>query len=105
MHSSSPTSNGDIMKTGFRSFLLATAAAMAFSASAFAAPKDDQQTAETNAKIESLERAGGDLNAQVEQLKAAQAASDNSAALADLKRSTSDQYTDLNNQIAATTAG
>ena len=45
-----------------------------------------------------------DLNSQVQQLKHAQAqagtaSSDNSAALADLKRSTSDQYADLNNQI------
>jgi phosphate-selective porin OprO/OprP len=96
---------GISMKIELRSFLLASAAFAALSSSAFAAPKATTDSDETNAKIESLEHAVGDLNAQVEQLKAAQAASDSSAALIDLKRSTSEQYADLNNQVAAATAG
>jgi phosphate-selective porin OprO/OprP len=52
-----------------------------------------------------LQRAVADLNAQVQALKAAQSANqapaDNSAALSDLKRSTSDQYADLNKRLDA----
>ena len=68
-----------------RSLLLATAALAtatwaALSAPALAATAKDTQQAETNAKLENLERAVGDLNAQLQQLKSAQSAADSSAA-------------------------
>ena len=93
------------MKTGYRSLLLATAALAALSVPAFAqsrtAKQQQEQQAATNAKLDTLQRAVSDLNAQLAAVKAAQAAADNSAALSDLKRSTSNQYTDLSGQIAA----
>jgi hypothetical protein len=89
------------MRFEFRSFLLASAALAAFSTSAFAATKAD----DANAKIDALQRSVADLDNQLQELKraqaAAQTANDSSAALADLKRSTSGQYADLNKQIAA----
>ncbi len=92
------------MHMGFRSFLLVGAAFVALGSTASAAPKDD-----TNARIEALQQSVANLNAQLLQLKAdqAQATADNdsSAALTDLKRSTSDQYVDLSNQITAVTTG
>jgi phosphate-selective porin OprO and OprP len=88
------------MSLEFRSLLLASAALAALSSHALAASKAD----DTNAKIDALQRSVADLDNQLQQLKqaqaAAQTANDSSAALADLKRSTSDQYVDLNNQIA-----
>ena len=72
---------------------------------AFAATKPAAPDPETTAKIDSLQRAVNDLNAQLQQVKAAQSAADSSAALSDLKRSTSDQYTDLTTQIAAVNDG
>jgi len=93
------------MKIELRSLLLASAAFAALSSNAFAASKPD----DTSAKIDSLQRAVADLDNQLQQLKqaeaAAQTASDSSAALADLKRSTSDQYVDLTGQIAAASNG
>ncbi len=90
-------------------FLLASAALTLISgpghAQSRAARQQGQQQAETDAKLDSLQRAVADLNAQVQALKAAQsanqAAADNSAALGDLKRSTSDQYADLNKRLDA----
>jgi phosphate-selective porin OprO and OprP len=64
------------MKSGFRGFLLASAALVAFSSAAFAQTTDD-----ANAKLEALQRAVADLNNQVQQLKKAQANADSSAAL------------------------
>jgi phosphate-selective porin OprO/OprP len=84
----------------FRSLLFASALA-ALSAPAFAQSRPaSRPDPDTEAKIESLQRAVNDLNAQLAEVKAAQAAADNSAALSDLKRSTSDQYADLNGQIS-----
>ena len=92
------------MHTGLRTIFLSGAAILALSSAAIAAPKDD-----TNARIEALQQSVANLNAQLLQLKAdqAQATADNdsSAALTDLKRSTSDQYVDLSNQITAVTTG
>ncbi|HWY60776.1 MAG TPA: porin [Rhizomicrobium sp.] len=93
------------MRSEFRSLLLAFAALAAFSSGAFAASKPD----DTSAKIDALQRSVADLENQLQQLKqaqaAAQTAADSSAALADLKRSTSDQYVDLGKQIAAVNDG
>jgi phosphate-selective porin OprO/OprP len=89
-----------------RSLLLATAAFVALSSSGFAATKQD----DANAKLDALARSVADLDNQIQELKKAQAdtnaklTDDNGAALADLKRSTSDQYVDLGQQITAATA-
>jgi phosphate-selective porin OprO/OprP len=84
-----------------RRLLFASAALTLFSLPALAASKPaPAPDPETPARLESLQRAVNDLNAQLQQVKAAQSAADNSAALSDLKRSTSDQYTDLSGQIA-----
>jgi phosphate-selective porin OprO/OprP len=92
------------MHTGLRGLLLTGAAVMALSSTAIAAPKDDN-----NARIESLQQSVANLGAQLQQLKSDQAQSaangDSSAALTDLKRSTSDQYVDLSGQITAATTG
>ena len=71
-------------------------------APAFAASSKSDPSAD----IQALQRAVADLNNQLQQVKraqadlqAGQANSDNSAALVDLKRSTSDQYADLSSQI------
>ena len=91
-----------------RSLLLVSAAVAVISTPAFAATKAQD---ETNAQLETLQRAVSDLNSQVQQLKQSQsqaqsqAQTDTSAALSDLKRSTSDQYVDLNTQIAAVNNG
>src|SRR4051812_33727005 len=55
----------------------------------------------TQAQLDALQKQIQDLNVQTQQLKQAQADADPGAALGDLKRSTSDQYVDLNNQLAA----
>jgi len=55
----------------------------------------------TQAQLDALQKQIQDLNVRMQQLGQAQADSDPSTALGDLKRSTSDQYVDLNNQIAA----
>ena len=92
------------MHTGLRGLLLTGAAIAALSSTAIAAPKDD-----TKARLDALQQSVANLNAQLQQLKSdqAQAAanSDSSAALTDLKRSTSDQYVDLSGQITAATTG
>src|SRR3954470_21505198 len=54
----------------------------------------------TQAQLDALQKQIQDLNVQTQQLKQAQADADPGAALGDLKRSTSDQYVDLNNQLA-----
>jgi phosphate-selective porin OprO/OprP len=92
------------MHTGLRGLFLTGAAVMVLSSAANAAPKDD-----TNARITALQQSVANLNAQLQQLKSDQAQSaangDSSAALTDLKRSTSDQYVDLSSQITAATTG
>lgn len=69
-----------------------------------AAAKSDagaQAAQASQAKLDALQAQIQDLGAQVQALKQAQSESDPTSALGDLKRSTSDQYVDLNNQIAA----
>ncbi len=55
----------------------------------------------TQAQLDALQKQIQDLNAQTQQLKQNEANSDPARALGDLKRSTSDQYADLNKRIAA----
>jgi phosphate-selective porin OprO/OprP len=89
---------GIAMHHSLKTALLAGAALIAATPPAFAAADQD-------GKLGALERQVQDLNQQIGALKQAQsAAADDAAsaaAVADLKRSTSDQYADLNNQIAA----
>ena len=98
------------MRVDLKAWLLAGAAVASLPPSAFAAgtkasdaaAQAQTQAAQANqAKLDALQQQLQDLNAQVQTLKQAQADADPSAALGDLKRSSSDQYVDLNNQIAA----
>jgi phosphate-selective porin OprO/OprP len=98
------------MRTDLKAWLLAGAAIVSLTPPAFAASakaasdaaaQAQAQTQANQAKLDALQQQLQDLNAQVQTLKQAQADADTSAALGDLKRSTSDQYVDLNNQIAA----
>ncbi|MBV9551012.1 MAG: hypothetical protein JO256_15195 [Alphaproteobacteria bacterium] len=81
------------MHRTIRTFLLA-GAALSFSAGAALAQQTDP-------RVTLLEQQLRDVQAAVDALKKAQANADNSAALSDLKRSTSSQYDDLTKQIAA----
>jgi phosphate-selective porin OprO/OprP len=82
--------------------LLAGAALAALAAPGLAADKKAPQSPpRSDPRIPVLEQQLHDLQLQLAQIKDGQSANDNSAALLDLKRSTSDQYADLNNQLAA----
>jgi phosphate-selective porin OprO/OprP len=91
------------MSYSLRIFFLAGVALAAAASPAMAASAGSV----TQADIQALQRSVADLNNQVQELKRAQAgqqsqaSGDTSAALADLKRSSSDQYADLSSQIAA----
>ncbi len=79
--------------------LLAGAALIAISAPAFAqtaksAPASDPRVGQLEQQLQDVER-------QLAEIKANQAANDTSAAVVDLKRSTSDQYLDLNKTVSA----
>ena len=98
------------MSTIFKTWLLAGVAVTVLAPQAFAAAAKPDPAAQ--AKLDALAQQVQDLGAQVQSLKQAwqaqqqaqQQASDDSASLAsiiDLKRATTDQYVDLNNQIAA----
>ncbi len=95
------------MTSTFRKLLLTGAALLALGAPASAASAKSDAAAATEAKIQELQRAVADLNDQLQQVKRAQAdqqtqaGNDSSAALSDLKRSTSDQYADLSGRLDA----
>ena len=82
------------------SLLLAGAALIALTASASAAPKKAEPPAlpPQDPRIGLLEQQLRDIQQQLNELKGAP---DYSAAVLDLKRSTSDQYADITNQLAA----
>ena len=92
------------MSFSFRTFLFTGAALAALAAPALAAAKPND---DTQAKIVALQRSVNDLDNQLQAVKRAQAdqqsqaSSDTSAALADLKRSGSDQYVDLSGRLDA----
>src|SRR6476660_7882229 len=67
----------------------------------FAADKKPAPAPQPDPRIGVLEQQLRDVQRQLNEVKDAQAAGDNTAALLDLKRSTADQYADINNQIAA----
>lgn len=80
-------------------FILAGSALIALSAAAFAAPK--KPASPPDPRIGLLEQQLRDIQQQLAQIKGAQAQNDSSAAVADLKRSTSKQYADINNRLDA----
>ena len=89
----------------FRRFLLVGAALGALGQPAFAATASNS---DTEANIQALQNRVNELDRQLQDLKRVQAEdqaraadNDSSAALIDLKRSTSDQYVDINNQLSA----
>jgi phosphate-selective porin OprO/OprP len=59
------------------------------------------QTQKTDARVDQLEQQLRDVERQLAEIKAAQAQNDPTAAVVDLKRSTSDQYVDLNKTVSA----
>jgi len=85
---------GDVM-TKFSVSLLAGAALIALSSPGLA------QTQKSDARVDLLEQQLRDVEQQLAEIKAAQAQNDPTPALVDLKRSTSDQYVDLNKTVSA----
>src|SRR5437660_290090 len=81
--------------------LLAGAALAALSAPALAAGKRQPPAPQPDPRIGVLEQQLHDVQLQLAEIKGGQNATDNSAALLDLKRSTSDQYADLNSRFTA----
>src|SRR6266702_2095770 len=82
-----------------RSSILLTTALIALSAPASAAAK--KQPAPPDPRIGVLEQQLRDVQQQLAEIKGSQGANDYSAAVVDLKRSTSDQYADVTKQLAA----
>jgi len=82
------------------SILLAGAALSALSQPARAASKHQQAPPPPDPRIGVLEQQLRDVQQQLNEIKGSQAP-DYSGAVLDLKRSTSDQYTDISNQLAA----
>jgi phosphate-selective porin OprO/OprP len=85
------------MTKNFRSILLAGSALVVLATPALAAGKKTS----SDPRIGVLEQQLHDVQLQLAEIKAQQGDSDNTAALIDLKRATTDQYVDVNNQIAA----
>src|ERR1700761_4636770 len=84
------------------SVLLAGAAMIALTASAAAA---DKKTPPSDPRIAVLEQQLRDVQSQLAEIKGAQGTqTDNAAAIADLKRSTSAHYADINTRLTGETA-
>ena len=81
--------------------ILAGAALIALSATAFAAPKKPASPPPSDPRIGLLEQQLRDIQLQLAQIKKTQEDSDTSGAVADLKRSTSNQYADINKRLDA----
>ncbi len=92
------TFNGVLMHKAFTSLLLAGTALAALSVPAFAAAA---KPAPSDPRIPLLEQQLRDVQLQLSQIKASQGDNDYSGAVVDLKRSTSDQYVDINNRLDA----
>jgi phosphate-selective porin OprO/OprP len=84
----------------FSASLFVSAALVALSGPALAQTQKPPQAA-PDPRVDALEQQLRDVERQLAGIKAAQAQNDTSAAVADLKRSTSDQYTDLNKTVSA----
>ena len=80
---------------------LAGVALVALAAPAFAAPKKAAPAPQADPRIPILEQQLRDVQQQLREIKGAQADTNYSGAVSDLKRSTSAHYEDLNNKIAA----
>ncbi|HEY4077103.1 MAG TPA: porin [Rhizomicrobium sp.] len=89
------------MTTSFRSVLLA-GAALVLVTPAIAAPAA-KKAAASDPRINVLEQQLRDVQQQLAEIKGAQSANDYSGAVTDLKRSTSDQYADINNRFDSQT--
>jgi len=86
----------------FRLSVLAGVALIALSAAASAAPKKPAAAPPPpDPRIGLLEQQLRDIQQQLAQIKGAQEQNDTSGAVADLKRSSSSQYVDLNNRLDA----
>jgi len=85
------------------SILLAGAALIALSPPSLAAGKKQPAPPPADPRIGLLEQQLRDLQQQLAEIKGAQNNTDYSAAVVDLKRSTSDQYVDINNRLDAQT--
>jgi phosphate-selective porin OprO and OprP len=77
------------------------AATIALAAPSLAAERKRPAPPPADPRIGALEQQLRDVQQQLAEIKKTQADNDHSAALVDLKRSTSDQYADINNQLAA----
>jgi phosphate-selective porin OprO/OprP len=86
------------MHKAFASILLAGTALAALSGPALAAAA---KPAPSDPRIPLLEQQLRDVQQQLSQIKASQGDADYSGAVVDLKRSTSDQYVDINNRLDA----
>ena len=98
------------MRKNIRVVLLAGAALSSFAVPAMAQsrsatpatpPPVQALPPQPDPRVTLLEQQLRDVRAEIENLKQAQADSDNSLALSDLKRATGDQYVDINSQLAA----
>jgi phosphate-selective porin OprO/OprP len=85
------------------SILLAGAALIALSPPSLAAAKKQSAPPPADPRIGLLEQQLRDLQQQLAEIKGTQNTTDYSAAVVDLKRSTSDQYVDINNRLDAQT--
>ena len=95
------TYDGVFMRRILVSLLLAGTAGAVLAGPAFAAAARKPAAATPDPRIGVLEQQLRDVQLQLREIKASQADADGSVALADLKRSTSAQYVDINNQLAA----
>ncbi|MDB5740863.1 MAG: porin, partial [Alphaproteobacteria bacterium] len=84
------------------SVLLAGVALIALTAPSLAAPKN-AATPQSDPRLGLLEQQLRDVQQQLAEIKGKQEDNDYSGAVRDLKRSTSDQYADVSNQIASQT--
>ena len=95
--------NGVSMTKTFASLLLAGSALIALSAPATAAATKKPTAATSDPRIGVLEQQLRDVQQQLAEIKGSQGENDYSAAVVDLKRSTSDQYVDINTRLDAQT--
>jgi phosphate-selective porin OprO/OprP len=91
--------HGDVMDR-FSASLFVSAALVALSGPALAQTQKSTPAA-PDSRVDVLEQQLRDVEQQLAEIKAQQAQTDNTAAVVDLKRSTSDQYLDLNKTVSA----
>jgi phosphate-selective porin OprO/OprP len=94
---------GVLMTKFFASVLLASTALIALSASTYAAAAKKPAPQSSDPRIGVLEQQLRDVQQQLSEIKGSQGQNDYGGAVADLKRSTSDQYVDINKRLDAQT--